>query len=391
MKKKWKTPNLNKCREKISEWWNASATLSFRGKTFTLLPARLGLILVASLLLLVFLINLLLIPSRRLRTINMDFETGGVYSMTPLNQDILMYNKQHIKAVNTKGKTLWSIDTALSLPLVETGGDYVLAADLGGNNFAALYRDGTLLQEFKLGNDIISAKVNSKGDTVFATATDGYKGKITVMDKKGKELFSWNSGDGYIMDVAINKNGRYLAVAQLISSGSQASSRIQFIDLHQKKVIQSADRPNTVIGEIRFSEGRLLSVSDTELCGFSDRGRLQYTVSFAGKKPGKYDISGDKILAFVTADNRGNAVLELYSPNGKCKGQYHTDSAVGGLAVCGSTTAVSRQRDLLYINQWGKLKKKITSAHDVKSLGIFGDAKTILAVGSTSADIIRVR
>lgn len=391
MKMNWKNPKLDRLRRRLSGWWNAGATLSLRGKSVSFQPARLGLVLAASLLALVILVNLLLIPSRRLRTVDMDFETGGTYSMIPINRDILMYNKQHVKAVNTKGKTLWSVDIALSLPMVETAGDYVLVADLGGNNFAGLYKNGTQQQEFKLGNDIISAKVNKGGDTAFATATDGYKGKVTVMDKKGKELFSWNSGDGYIMDIALNSSGRYLAVAQLLSDGDQASSRIQFIDMHQKKVIQTADWANTVIGELRFSGGKLLSVSDAELCGFSDSGRLLYTVSFAGKKPSKYDISSDELLAFVTSDNRGNAVLELYSTNGKRKGQYYADSSVGSLAVCGDMVAFARQRDLIYVNQWGKLKKKVSSAHDVKNLGIFGDARTVLAAGSTSADIVRMR
>ena len=64
---------------------------------------------------------------------------------------------------------------------------------------------------------------------------------------------------------------------------------------------------------------------------------------------------------------------------------------MGSLAVCGDMVAFARQRDLIYVNQWGKLKKKVSSAHDVKNLGIFGDARTVLAAGSTSADIVRMR
>ena len=106
MKMNWKNPKLDRLRRRLSGWWNAGATLSLRGKSVSFQPARLGLVLAASLLALVILVNLLLIPSRRLRTVDMDFETGGTYSMIPINRDILMYNKQHVKAVNTKGKTL---------------------------------------------------------------------------------------------------------------------------------------------------------------------------------------------------------------------------------------------------------------------------------------------
>lgn len=275
--------------------------------------------------------------------------------------------------------------------MVETAGDYVLAADLGGNSFAALYKDGAMQQEFVLGKDIISGKVNKHGMVAFATAADGYKGQAVVLDRRGRELFRWNSGEGYIMDLSINASGRYLAVAQLLGEEEQAGSRIQFIDLQRGEVVGTADRPNAVIGELRFSGSRLLAVSDTQLCGFTGRGRELYTVSFAGKTPGRYDISSDRLLAFVTADNRGNAVLELYTPGGKCKGRYFADSAINSLAVSGDTVVIARQRELLCISSRGKLKKQVSCTHDIKCLGLCGDGRTALAIGSTQADIVRIR
>ena len=98
----------------------------------------------------------------------------------------------------------------MSQPVAETAGKYVLVYDLGGKNYAALYKNGERVTEYNLGNDIISAKVNKNGDTVFATDTVGYKGNVKVFDKKGNERFSWNSGDGYILDDALKNGGRQL-------------------------------------------------------------------------------------------------------------------------------------------------------------------------------------
>lgn len=391
MKVKWNNRRLKQFGQELRTQMNRSASLTVKGKTFSFQPMRLGILLLAGLLALVILVNLLMIPMRRPRTVDMDFEAGGDYTMIPYAGDILMYNNQQIRQVNSRGKTVWSAEVAMSHPIVETAGKYLLLADLGGNNKTVAYKNGKLYREYNLGNDIISAKVNPKGLTAFATATVGYKGKVTVFDKKGNERFQWNSGEGYILDIALSDDGHWLAVAQLSSEGSRVDTRIQFIDLRRKKVTATAEKNGSLIADLRFAGSRLIAVSDTELFGFKTSGKEVFSISFSGKNPGKYDISSDEVLAFVATDNRGNAVVELYDTNGKLKGRYQADSTVHNLSVFKDMVVISRNRDVLYINQRGKLKKTATAHHDIKGLGLFGDGHTALAAGNTAAYIVRMR
>ena len=391
MKVKWNSRKLHQIGQELGKQMNRSTSLTIKGKTVSFQPMRLMVLLLAGLMALVILVQLLMIPVHRPRMVDMDFETGGTYAMIPFDGDILMYNNQQIRQVNPRGKTVWSADVSMSHPVVETAGDYLLLADLGGNNKTALYKHGKLYREFNLGNDLISAKVNKKGWTAVATATVGYKGKVTVFDKKGREKFVWNSGEGYILDLALSEDGNWLAVSQLSSEGSRADSRIQFIDLRRKKVTATAEKNGALIADLRFSGNRLLAVSDTELCGFKTSAREVFSISFAGKNPGKYDISSDQVLAFVATDHRGNAVVELYNTNGKLKGRYHAESTVHNLGVYDDMVVISRNRDVLYINERGKLKKTATARHDIKGLGIFGDGHTALAAGNTAAYIVRMR
>lgn len=392
MKKDKKNFNLNTLKEKTTVWANTGVTVNLLGKRISFRPLKLAILFAIFLVAASLVIQLVLIPAHRPRTIDLGMETGTEYGMQTITDgELLLYNNQRMKALNEKGETVWETKISMSSPMIEHSGKYILAADLGGNHGAALYRRGELLQEYQLGKDIISAKVNEKGTAAFATAADGYKGSVVVIDKKGKELFRWNSGDGYIMDLDISDDGHYLAVAQLSSAGSQADARIQFIDLYKKEVVKVAERPGTVIGEIRFSGNRLMTVSDSELCGFSGSGRLLYSVSFAGKRPGKYDISSDDLLAFVTYDNLGNTVLELYNTRGRLKGSYLAESPISIMAVHGDTVVIAKQRDVLRISSGGKKRKQMTCEHDIKALGVFGNQKTVLAAGSTEADLLWMR
>ncbi len=391
MKKNRETRNRKEIQAQIGAWMNTGVTLSVFQKKISFRPMKLAVVAVIAITVFSLLVQVLLIPAHRNRSLDLGFQAGSNYAMQSYQGDVLLYHNQSMKAINRKGETLWSAKLSLSSPVVEHGGKYIITADLDGNHGAALYRNGEKIRDFSLGKDIISAKVNAKGTAVFATAADGYKGRVTVIDKKGKEIFQWNSGDGYIMDLDISDNGHYLAVAQLSSEGEQADSRIQFIDLYQKKVVDTKERTGSIIGEVRFSGNRLLTVSDTELCGFSGSGKFLYSVSFAGKNPGRYDISSDQVLAFVTSDNRGNTVLELYDTRGRRKGAYMADGPITSLAVMEDTVVIARQREVLQISRSGKLKKRRGCDHDIHGLGIFGNGKTVLAAGSTEADIVWLR
>lgn len=391
MKEKRQKQRLISLKTSFNHLVSTEKSLVIKDKSYTLRPGRLGLVVVGVILLISLLSMLFSIPSKKISTLDMEFGTGGRYSMLTGNNDVLMNNNLKIKSVDKKGNIRWEVSRAATKPLTEACGNYLLSADLEGNHTATLYKDGKTVNEFNMGSDIISAEVNKNGDVVIATSTIGYKGKITVYDKKGRERFSWNSGEGYITDVAIHQGGRYVAVSQLTGNEAQAGSNIQFIDLNRKKVINTVKRSNTIISELRFSDNRLISVSDTEFCGFSKSGNLKFEVSFAGKNPGKYNIDNDELFAFVTIDNRGGQVLEIYNRRGKLKGKYSSDNSINSIVVCDEGAMLATRRDIIYVNKRGKAKKQVTSSHDIKSLGLFGDGKTVMALGSESADVVRMR
>lgn len=371
--------------------FSARMNLSIAGKKFSIYPARLFALLVAVIVALAILVQIVSLPVHRPRKLAIDLETGGAYTLETYENKLLMYNKRNIKAIDKKGETSWSVNMPLSHPQIEIAGDYVLAVDLGGNNDAILYKDGKRVCDYKVGKDIISAKVNKNGMTVFASAVDGYKGKVTVYDKKGREKFSWNSADGYIMDVAINPSGRYIAVAQLSSQGQVADSRIQFIDLYRKKPINMAEQNDGIVGEIEFAENRLISVSDSAFTGYSDTGRHLYTVSLAGKKAEKYDISGGSYFTVVTKDNRGNDVMEIYNKNGRLKGRYQASGHITAIQSHKDMIVAGGQREVCLVSPRGKLKKSVECKHDIQSVGVFDNERTVLVLGNNEADIFWMR
>lgn len=377
--------------QRISVYLGRTASLKANGKAYTVYPVKLALAVLA-VIVVISLAATVFFGGGSVKTVDIPFESGSPYSVYPAGDDVLVYNNRGAKAVNEKGNIKWEIGTALSEPLVDTADDYVLLCDLAGNHYAASYKGGRQMFEYKLGNDIISAKITDKGYAAFATDTDGYKGKVTVFNKRGRELYVWNSGGGYITDIDLTDNGRYVAAAQLTGDGEEASTKLQFIDIRRGEVVATAERSGEIAVNIKFvSDNKLIVVTDSNIVGYSRRGRELFCISLMGKSPSGYCIDGDKLIAVITLDNRGNSVLEMYNYSGKFCGSYTSSAGIRHMTVSGKRAVVAEQRGLVSISARGKVKSVSPIEHDITAIGGFASSDAALAVGSMNAEVVGIK
>ncbi len=375
----------------IAVLWGKTASVKSGGKTRAIYPAKMFAALIVIITVAALAISLFSTGGGT-DVLDIDAQTGSRYMTKQIGGDVLIYNNQGGVAVDANGKIKWTIDETMSEPLAEVDGDYLLLADLSGKHFAASYKDGEKQQEFNLENDIISAKITNKGYCVFATDTDGYKGKVTVFNKRGKELYEWNSGSGYITDVDITDNGKYLAVSQLMTDGASPDTRIQIIDTHRGETVASEVRSGEICAEVRFtSNNRLIAVTNRNITAYSAHGKEKFNISLVGKSPSLYNIDSDDTIAVATLDGRGNSVLELYSASGRLRGAYTASGDIKALSISGRSAIVAQQKGISRINARGKEKSTVNVAHDIKSIGYFGDKSRAVVIGSVKAEVIDVK
>ena len=97
----------------------------------------------------------------------------------------------------------------LTNPTIDIAGKYALLADLDGNNSLNLYdTNGNNIVNYPISTDILSAKVNKRDMRLPRLPKKVIRGTVVVFNKKADEVFKWNSGEGYITDVDISKDGK---------------------------------------------------------------------------------------------------------------------------------------------------------------------------------------
>lgn len=393
MKHRKKDNRIKAAADRIAGYVHTAAqkttVMRFKGHSVSLKPFK---FFAALTVILVFIgiIAFILSFGTDIKTVEAEFESGSPYKTKAAGSNVVLYNNRGAKIITPKGRVSASVSEALSEPLAEAEGDYLLLADLAGNHFVACYKNGGEQYRLSLDKDIISAKVTPEGNCAVATDTDGYKGRVTVYNKRGSEQYAWNSGSGYITDIDITDNGRYLAVAQLSVNEGKTDTRIQFIDTRRGDVISTAERSGEAAAEVKFIGGdKLVVVTDSHISAYNKNAKQIFDISLDGKSPSLYSLDSDSCIAVVSLDNRGNHVLEMYSYSGRKLGAYTASSEIRALSVCGKTAAVVEQKGIVRVASNGKQKKVVNVAHDIKDICCFKGGR-VLSVGASQAETLRL-
>ncbi len=368
--------------------------ININGKAVRINSIRLGTMAAVFAVMLALFINLVIIPRTTYRAYSdLEFDTGGDYTQYAYGSGILLLNNNGIKMVDNKGTDKWSHNYTLTNPMVDISGRYMLLADLDGNNTLNLFdTDGNNLVTYSISSDILSAKINRKRLVAAAVSEEGYKGSVVVYNKRAEEIFKWNSGEGYITDIDISNDGKYVAVSQMMSDRDEVYSKIHVINITNGQKSANIECASALIAGINFDKrDNIIAVSQNKVFGYSKKGKNIYTIDLVGKSPQTYDVDNGENLVFLCRDNRGNSILEIYSLRGRFLGSYTSSDELKNICVCGNRIVAATSRNLVYLSNKGKLKKTVEISHDIMSLGIYGNNRNVLVLGGNKADIIRIR
>ncbi len=324
------------------------------------------------------------------KDVNVSFQAGADYEAVVFGKEMLLVNKDGIRAIDRKGRESWSIVMPNTAPSLDKADKYILLADLNGTS-VNVYEKDKIISQIKTEREILSAKLNKNGYVAVATDELGYKGSVTVFDKNGTDIFKWSSGSGYIGDIDISPKKK-LAVAQLMTDKDEAYSRIMIIDTSSDKEAKCIAEVDGLVMRLQYKDnGGLIAVSDTAVHGFKKNGKIDFKIDFGGRCLEGFNIEnkGNMVLSFDGGLN--NSVLESYSSNGKLRGTYETKGEMTAFDVNGECILSASRTGIARVTPSGKEKNRVEVSRDVKKMKIFPGRNEALIIGSGSAEIVKIK
>lgn len=270
------------------------------------------------------------------------------------------------------------LDISISNPICSTNSNYLAIAETNGQRIYFI-SDTKVLWDAKVEGNISKINVSKGGYVSVVTTRKNYKSVIAVFDRNGKKLFEAYRASTIAIDTDISVDGKYLAIAEIKTSGTLIESNIEIIDMEKAingnasdstVFIHKADA-NKMLTDIKYQEkGQLVCrYDDTIEMIFEDKNtelmKFDTNTHIADINLKSYAIRTEEISTGpFTA--KTNVILKNIISG--IETIYAINSSVKEIVCYGGISAINLGTEIDFINLNGWLEKKYKSNQEAKSI-----------------------
>lgn len=304
-------------------------------------------------------------------TYPVDIAGTNVKSIIRVQSYTATLSDSYLTYYNSTGGELTRYACTYATALMRTAGKYVLLAEQGGKRLQLLTRS-MMLANLTTEQDIVCAAVNAKGQFLVLTqGTQGYAAKLTLYDRKGREMYT-RTRNYMATDVALSSDGTRFALLSVSANNGTLDTVVEEFSFSttDTDALVSYTATDALLYRLEFLQGnRLVAVGDNGALFFEDK----------NTEPVAYTIEGKKMLGYAAANNSVALVLRNYGETG--------DGQVVLLNVHGEErTTVDFTGDFRHISTDGQKYLLLTDGYvQSVSAGGGGEAMPAAADGQQAA------
>lgn len=319
-------------------------------------------------------------------TIVLDAQSD--YDFARNNDKILYVNSQGLKVYDFGGEYKSDAVYQLSDPFIHTEGKYQVISDIGTSKLFLL-KNNKSYTDLKLKEPVLFAKVNEKGFVSAVTSEKGYKSSITVFDKKGKEKFTWHSGDGYIIDCIVT-GSKKLAVLSFKEDKDVVTSAVTWFDFSKSEPLGQVILSDCFAYKLVVKGNKAYVIASDGIYSLNKEKVLK-TVSFQGRELLGFDT--DENGNFVTAQRISNtkSLVVKYNKRMKQIRERELDFEAFNLNCNGKEVVLSGQNNIVILSKGLSVKAKGTVLGETEDILISHDGKKVASFSENAIDIFSVK
>ncbi len=296
-------------------------------------------------------------------------------------------NDKNLTLYNQTGQNIIDISVNINTALFASNNKYLAIAEKNGQEFCVIL-DKTYLWEGKVDGEILQIQINKNGYVALVTTDTTYKSTITVYDASGKELLKNYLSSTRVVDVAITNDNKYVAVAEIDTSGALIKSNIKIISIEEARknpeqaIINSYDADTSkMIVSVEYQEKNNLICEYDNSINLISNNTNNEILSIDNKTT---FISGNltNSIAYITEESSGifnsDSVLNIINTSNNQKSIYNFDEVVKEMYTYGNNIGVNVGTEIYFINTNGILIKKYISNQEITNVQISTDLAIII-------------
>ena len=294
------------------------------------------------------------------------------------NKYIGILDKTKFTIYGNTGNKENELEIQISNPIFNSANRFLAIAENKGQKLY-LITDKEITWEAEVEGNISQILVNKNGYVAVVIVDTSYKTVIKMYNPQGKELFNTYLSSTRAVDVSISNDNKYLAIAEIDTSGTIIQSNIKVISIDKA----STDPTNSLVNTYKSEENKLITSIK-----YQEKNKLvcMYTDSIheiANEKDETLIESKDKKVIFQSILLNGNACqieekssglftadsqVNIINIDSKSTKQYTADSIAKELYTYGNIMALNLGTEIEFINTDGWLVKRYVANQEITNI-----------------------
>ena len=303
-------------------------------------------------------------------------QTGNIYAF---NRYIGILNQTKFTIYGNTGNEEASLDIQISSPIFSSANRFLAIAENKGQKFYLL-EDKNISWEAQVDGNISQIYVNKNGYVAVLITGTSYKTVIKMYNPDGKEMFTTFLASTRAVDVSISNDNKYLAIAEVDTSGTmiQSSIRIMSIDKAEKgQTEESLEKTYTseagkLITNVKYQDRGRLVCMYTDAITEIENEQENTLVDSSDKKITFQSIDLENNMCYVEEKSSGlftaDSVVNIVNTDNKETKQYTVNYVAKEIYTNGNIIALNLGTEIEFINTGGWLVKRYVANQEITSI-----------------------
>lgn len=308
-----------------------------------------------------------------------DYDKSTVFAY---QDKIMILNGNKMAQYNTSAKKENELNIEIGTPTTSINGEYFAIAEKGGSKIYMI-KDQKISWKKDIEGQITKINVNKSGYTAVVVSGTAYKSVIILFDDTGTEIFKTYLSSTLAVDVTISSDNKYLAYAELNTSGTLIQSNVKIISIETAKkkptegivYTYKADSNKLILKMQYQTNDKLVCMYDDEICIINNN--QNETVTTFSKSDNKVtfasiDLSGYSAIIEESSSNLFNtqSLIRLINNNSLKESKYKFSGVAKEIYTARNKIAINLGSEIHFINTNGWLIKKYTAGQEARNIVI---------------------
>lgn len=294
------------------------------------------------------------------------------------NKYIGILDKSKFSIYNNIGKEEKSLEVEISNPIFDSASRFLVIAEKKGKKLY-LITDKDITWEANIEGNISQVHVNKNGYVAVVITDTSYKTVVIMYDSEGKEMFKTYLSSTRTADITISNDNKYLAIAEVDTSGTMIQSNIKIISIEKASSDPTNSLEKTYQGDgdklitnIKYQDKNKLICMYTDSIHMIENGQDKMLINNDNKKAIFQSIEltnhaieiDEKLSGLFTADS----VIHIVNTENNGIKQYVVDTVTKEIYTYGNMIALNLGTEIEFINTDGWLAKRYIAKQEITNV-----------------------